>query len=214
MKKEDVLKAINDLENIQKKKFKQSFDLSIALKGLDLKKPENRIESYFVLPHGPGKEMKVCAFVDKDMVNETKDICDKIIKKEEFETWEKKPIKKLAREFDYFIAQATLMPQVAGTFGKYLSVVGKMPSPTSKTIFGPSIDMKALVEKLKKTVRLLAKKQPVVNCIIGKEGGKPNEIADNAIAVYNEVVSRLPEKERQVKHVYLKLTMSKPVKIW
>ena len=45
MKKEDVLKAINELEKLPKKKFKQSYDLSIAFRGVDLKKPENRIEA-------------------------------------------------------------------------------------------------------------------------------------------------------------------------
>ncbi len=214
MKKEDVINAVKELEKHPKKKFQQSYDLSIALKGLDLKRPENRIENYFILPHGPGKKAKICAFVDKEHVPEAKKFCDRVITKEEFEGWDPRSIRKLVREFDFFIAQATLMSKVAAAFGKFLSVLGKIPSPKSKTILGPGQDIEPIVERLKKTVRLMAKKQPVVNCIIGKEGMKPEEIADNVIAVFNEILNHLPERKRQVKQAYLKLTMSKPVKIW
>ncbi|HDD05246.1 MAG TPA: 50S ribosomal protein L1 [Candidatus Aenigmarchaeota archaeon] len=215
MRKEDLLKALEEARKKSKpRKFVQSVDLIIPLKDIDLRKPENRIEEYVTLPHGPGKRLKICAFVGKGMEGKAKEACDFVIRDEEFGKWEKKEIKKLVREYDYFIAQADLMPSVAAKFGKYLGALGKLPSPKSGSIFPMNADLKPIVEKLRKTVRIVAKKQPVVSCIIGKENMKDEEIAENAMAVYEALVHKLPEGKKQIRGVYVKLTMGPPVRVW
>lgn len=215
MQKKDIIKAVKELEDkSQKRKFKQSYDLSMAFRELDLKNPDNRIELYLVLPHKPREKTKICAFVDQQHVNEAKKICDTVIEKKEFSNWKTRDMKRLVRGHDFFIAQSNIMPGMASVFGKFLSVLGKMPSPKSKTIFGPGDKMESMVERLGKTVKILAKKQPVINCKVGEEGYEPEKIADNVMFIFNEIIHNVPEGERQIKNMYLKLTMSKPVKLW
>ena len=49
--------------------------------------------------------------------------------------------------------------------------------------------------------------------LIGKENMKDDEIADNAIQVYNAVINALPRKKEQIKSTLIKFTMSKPEKV-
>lgn len=212
--KEKILKAIEKLKKESKKRnFIQSVDFSIVLKDVDLKNPENRIDEFLVLPNGIEKKVKVCAFVDKELTTEAKEICDKTITKDEFYKWagKKKEIKKIAKEFDYFVAQATVMPDVATIFGKVLGPRGKMPNPKAGCVITPKTNFKEVIEKLRKTVRIKAKKQPVISTIVGTENMENEKIAENIIAVYDFVKKKLPRGEQQIKKKYVKLTMSKPV---
>ncbi|MCD6576261.1 MAG: 50S ribosomal protein L1 [Nanoarchaeota archaeon] len=216
MDKKQVLDALSKLRKEAKKRnFRQSVDYSVVLKEVDLKNPENRIDEFLILKHPIGKKVKVCALVDKELVTQAREVCDKVITKDEFSNWagKKKEIKKLANEFDYFIAQANIMTDIAATFGKVFGPKGKMPNPKSGCIVTPKSDLKALVERLQRMVRIQAKKQPVVSTMVGVEDMKDEDLADNILQVYDFVVKKLPRGEQQVKKTYVKFTMSKPVMI-
>ena len=73
--------------------------------------------------------------------------------------------------------------------------------------------MKALVEKLEKTVRVSAKSSPMSQINVGKEDMPDEDVADNIMAVYEGVVQHLPTGINNLKKVMLKLTMSKPIKL-
>ena len=216
MERKQVLEALKKLREIAKKrKFKQSVDYSIVLKEVDLKNPENRIDEFLVLKHPLGKKVKVCALVDKDLVVQAREVCDMVISKDEFSKWagKKKELKKLASDYDYFIAEATIMTDVAATFGKVFGPKGKMPSPKSGCIVTPKTDLKSLVERLQKMVRLQVKKQPVVSTMVGVEDMSDDNLADNILQVYDFVVKKLQRGEQQIKKTLVKFTMSKPVVI-
>lgn len=216
METKDVISALEKLRKEAKKRnFVQSVDFSIVLKDVDLKNPENKIDEFLVLPNGIGKDVKVCALVDKELSTQAKEVCDKVILKDEFSKYagKKKEIKKLANDYDYFIAQATVMTDVAATFGKVFGPKGKMPNPKAGCVVPPKADLKPLVERLKKTVRIQAKKQPVISTIVGKENMDNEKLAENIKTVYDFVVKKLPRGEQQIKKKYVKLTMSKPVVI-
>ena len=213
MKKEDFLNAIKKLKETSKKRnFKQSYEISIALKDVDLKKPEEKISTFVVLPRGRGKKVKVCAFVDKDVLAKAREVCDKVILKDEFKNLDKKQIRKLASEYS-FIAEATVMMDLAKTIGKFLAQKHKMPDPKIGGVFPPNADLKIVVDKIRNTVKLEAKKQPVINAPIGFEDQSDEDIAENAYAVYSTVLKSLPRGKQQIKRVYIKLTMSKPIMV-
>ena len=115
MEKEQVQKALENIkENSQKRKFKQSVDLIINLKDLDLKKPDNLVNTYITLHYQKGRDSKICALVGPELLEQAKQVCDGAISVDEFDKYkEKKEAKKLASQFDYFIAQATIMPKIA-----------------------------------------------------------------------------------------------------
>jgi len=213
MNKEDILKAIKKArESSKKRKFNQTFDLVINLDKLNLKKPEENVNSFIVLPQGRGKKLKICALVDKELAIQSKSICDKTILKDEFDKYtDKKTLRKLASEFDYFIAQANLMVDIAKVFGRVFGPKGKMPSPKAGCIVPPNIDLKIIYNKLQKTVRIQTKNEQAIKCSVGTEDMKDEQIQENAFAVYNTVLSSLPKDAENIHNVIIKLTMGSPV---
>lgn len=216
MDKKKLLETIGKIKSESvKRKFNQSLDLIVNLKQLDLKKPENQLDFFITLPHNRGKDNKVCAFVGPESKDDAKANCDFIISVEEFESYKKdvKKVKKLADEYDLFISQANVMPQVAAAFGRVLGTRQKMPNPKSGAIFAPKSNLKPLVERMKKTIRISAKKDPHVMIGIGLETQSDEEIVENITNVYNQIVHHLPGELNNIKSVFIKLTMGKPVSV-
>lgn len=215
MNKEDILKAIKKArESSKKRKFNQTFDLVINLNKLNLKKPEENVNAFIVLPQGRGKKLKICALVDKELAVQSKSICDKTITQDEFGKYtDKKILRKLASEFDFFIAQANLMVDIAKFFGRVFGPKGKMPNPKAGCIVPPNIDVKMVYNKLQKTVRLQTKNEQAIKCSVGTEDMKDEQIQENAFAVYSTVLSGLPKDIENISNVIIKLTMGSPVVI-
>jgi len=209
-----VLEALKKLrESGKKRNFKQSIDFSIILKELDLNSPEGKIDEFYVLPVNTTKKNKICAFVDKDMTTEARKVFDKVIAKDEFHHWtgNKKGIKTLAKQFDYFVAQGTIMTDVAATFGKVLGPKGKMPNPKAGCVIPPKIDFNNLKHRLENTIRIRTNKQPVISVMVGSEEAKDEDIAKNVMSIYDFIKKKLPRGDQQIKKTYVKMTMSEPV---
>lgn len=211
MDKKEILETITKLRaSSKKRKFQQTFDLIINLKGLDLKKEDQKILTFLKLPHTKGKKVKVTALVGKELSTKAKEACDNVILKDNFRSLEKKEIKKIASKTDFFIAQANVMPDVAKAFGRVLGPRGLMPNPKAGCVLPPTGEVKPIVANLQKTVRLETKNELTVKTAIGTEEMKDEEIADNALAIYNSVLHSLPQEKNNIVNSILKLTMSKP----
>jgi large subunit ribosomal protein L1 len=215
MDKKNVLEALENLKkNSPKRKFSQSFDVIIALKDLDFKKSEQQVDFFVTLHHDTGKKKKVCAFVGPELLDEAKLACDKVIMQDDFSKYTKQMAKKLADEYDFFIAQATIMTKVAASFGRYLGVRGKMPNPKAGCVVPPKgANLKALIERLQKTVKVSARKVPLIQLRIGTESMVTEQVADNILYVYDQLIHHLPGERNNIQTVFVKLTMSKPVKL-
>ena len=62
VQREALLKKIDEaLKSGKKRRFRQSVELIVVLRGIDLSKPENRINLLVELPHPP-KLNKIAAF--------------------------------------------------------------------------------------------------------------------------------------------------------
>ncbi len=190
-------------------------DLIVNLKDLDLKKTDNQVDFYLTLANGHGRKVKVCALVGPELKEEAKNTCDTVIFAEDFADFQKdkKKVKKLADAHDYFIAQANIMPQVATAFGRVLGPRGKMPNPKAGCVVPPKATLKPLVERLQKTVRVQAKKDPVVHLLLGREDMKEDVLAENIVYAFTQVQSHLPQEANNVRNAMVKLTMGKPVKL-
>ena len=215
MEREQLQAALAKAKDISdKRNFIQSYDLIINLKGLDLKKQEHQVDAFVTLPHLRGKKVKVCALVGAELAEQAKNVCDSAILSDDFDKYkDKKDIKKLANSYDFFIAQANIMPKVATAFGRAFGPRGKMPNPKAGCVVAPNANLKPLQEKLQKTVRASAKTAPLIQCAIGTEDMETNEIADNGLAVYNSLIHVLPNERHNIKDIYVKLTMGKPIKV-
>jgi large subunit ribosomal protein L1 len=212
MDKEKVKLALEELKKEPKRNFTQSYDLIINLKNLVIK--QNPIDFFVTLHNNKGKKIKVAAFVNQQLADQADKFCDLTISESAFVKYkDTKAMKKLADEYDYFIAQAPLMAKVAATFGKVLGTKGKMPNPKLGCVVPPNANLEPLVKKLNTTVRLVAKKGTNLQCIVGKEDQSDEEIVDNVMTAYQAVLKQVPNETQNIKNILLKKTMSKPAKI-
>ncbi len=199
----ELKQALVELRKGEKRKFDQSIDLIINLKGIDVKR--DNIATIVTIPHKV-KDKKVCGFLTK------KSELVRTITQPDFQKYkEKKPLKELVKEYDFFIAVAPLMPSVATTFGKVLGPSGKMPSPQLGVLMKEDdASIKQLLEKISTALKIRVK-EPSIKVCIGKESMKDSDLFENIEAIYQGIVQALPTKKENVKNVLIKTTMGKPL---
>jgi len=204
-----VEKILEAKKAAKPRKFTQTWDLSVNLKNIDLKKPENKINFDFQLPHG-GAAKRIAVFADTLSAAAKEAGADLIIRKEELEPLgqNKKKVKELAGGYDYFFGEMTVMALVAKTMGTVLGPRGKMPKPIP-----PRIDLNALIASAKKNVRISVKDNPVIHLSVGNEQTNDEEVAANVRAVLVAVRDKLPKGLDSLRSAYLKLSMGAAVKL-
>jgi large subunit ribosomal protein L1 len=207
---EEFLNEIKEAkEKAKKRKFIQTWDLIINLKGIDLKKPENRLNLEFVLPEGRGKEGKYVFIVD-ELLPEAKKTNGLIITKDDIKKLgeDKKKLKKYAEEYEWWFCETPLMPLVGKMLGVVLGPRGKIPKPIP-----PKGSLQPFIEMSKKMVRIRVKDSPVIHVPVGTENMKDEQVMKNVIGVMNFVKEKLPKGRVNIKDAYIKLTMGPPVKL-
>ncbi|MEM2839603.1 MAG: 50S ribosomal protein L1, partial [Thermoplasmata archaeon] len=119
------------LKNSQQRNFLESVELAINLGEVDLSDPKNRIQEDVVLPKGRGKPVKVGVFGSSEMAVKVKEVADLVVKPEEIEeiAEDKRKAKKMLAEYDFFVAEAPLMPTIGKRLGVILGTTGRMPRP-------------------------------------------------------------------------------------
>jgi len=210
--KDEVSRALGELrKSITKKKFAQSIDLVVRLREVDLKKPENRINETIALPNPPEKGLKVCVIASGDLATRAKSAgADMLIGRQELDdiSKDKKAARKLAQEYDFFIAEAPLMPLVGRALGSFLGPRGKMPTPVP-----PNAPIEQVVANHRKMVRVRMREQPVLQCRVGTETMADEKLAENIQAVVSRIEQKLERGFKNIGEILVKGTMSKPVKI-
>jgi large subunit ribosomal protein L1 len=205
--KELFAKAIAEAKSKAKKRnFLESVDLTVNFRNIDFMKPENRIELQVILPKGRGKPVKIAAIADKALAAELKkeNIVDLVISKDELQGMDKKKVKKLAKEYDFFIAEPSVMPLVGKIMGPVLGPRKKMPRVVPPNVRA----IKPIVESLRNTVIITNKKGkplPTVHAPIGVVTMSDEDLAENAMAVIRAILSKV--NEQNIRSVYVKTTM-------
>ena len=210
--KDDISRALGELrKGITKKKFTQSIDLVVRLREVDLKKPENRINEAIALPNPPEKTLKVCVIASGDLGTRAKAAgADMVVGRQEIDNLakDKKGARKLAQEYDFFIAEAPLMPLVGRALGSFLGPRGKMPTPVP-----PNAAIDQIVANHRKMVRVRMREQPVLQCRVGTEAMPDEKLVENIQAVVSRIEQKLERGFKNIGEILVKGTMSKPVKI-
>jgi large subunit ribosomal protein L1 len=203
--KTDLKKALAELRKNKERKFDQTVDLVINLQKFNLKK--DAINLVVSVPHKI-KDKKVAAFL------ETKNSLVDTITLTEFPKYnDKKKLKKLVKQYDFFMAQASLMPKVATTFGRVLGPAGKMPSPQLGIIMNADEkSIQGVKSKVNNSIKIKTI-EPSVKVAIGKQSLKDEEIIENVMVVYKALTKALSREQDNIKNVEIKFTMTKPIKI-
>ena len=208
-----ILAAVKEAkEKTEKRNFTQSVELILNLQDIDMKSPEGRLQENIELPHPPPeKANKICVIATGELALKAKKAnADLVIDKVELEglAGKKKELRKIADEYDFFVAEAPLMPLVGKILGATLGPRGKMPVPVP-----PTADIESLLEKYRKTVVIKMRNQPIIQCLVGTESMKEEEITENIQAVLRVLEGKLKRGMKNIKLVCIKTTMGAPVKI-
>ncbi len=191
------------------RRFKQSVELIVVLKDVNPKSPEGRIREVVFLPHGLGKDVKVCVVAEGDMALKAKELgLPRVIDKAELQGISRKEAKKIAQECDWVLVRTDLMPLAGRILGPALGPRGKAPIPVP-----PNADIAAMVERYKSAVSLRTKDQPQVMCKIGVEDMDPEKLAENALKVLSALETKLPNPRNNIAKIIVKTTMGPPVEV-
>jgi large subunit ribosomal protein L1 len=207
-----ILTAVKEAkEKSEKRKFNQSVELILKLQDIDMKAAESKIQEVVELPYAPEKPNKICVIASGELaLKARKANADRVIEKSDLEAMagNKQEMRKVANAYDFFIAEAPLMPLVGRTLGSVLGPRGKMPVPVP-----PSADIEALMTKHRKTIVVRMRNQPILQNRIGMENMKDEEIAENIQAVLRVLEGKLKKGMKNIKFAYIKTAMGAPVKI-
>ncbi len=210
--KENIQKALEELrKNKKKRNFKESLELIIKLKELDLKKPENRINQTIILPHDIGKSVKVCVIATGQLALKSKEAnADLVLGKDQLTDLgnDKKAARKLQQEYGFFIAEAPLMPLVGKTIGPTLGPRGKMPTPIN-----PNAPIAEVIDQARRTIKIRVRDQPVIQCRIGVDDMSDDTLSENIQAIFSSIEGKLERGVRNISEILIKTTMHEPVKL-
>ncbi len=192
----------------KKRKFKQSLEVIMVFKDIDVKKGFSLNET-IQLPKTKSPA-SVCVMASGDMGLKAKNAkADKVMDNDELNRLaaNKRESRKLINSFDFFLADTKLMPVVGKVLGQILGPRGKMPTPVP---FNAPID--SFLDRFRSSVRVKVKNSLATSCKIGDETMEDNDLALNAHAVISAVEKKLPNGDKNVKKILVKTTMGKTIK--
>ncbi len=70
-----------------------------------------------------------------------------------------------------------------------------------------------MLERFKNSVRIRSKAQLNASCKIGDENMSDADLAENALAVINTIEKKLPNGDKNIRNIMIKLTMGKTAKL-
>lgn len=204
----DLKEAISLLKEVSQTKFDQTVEVAFKM-NLDPTKADQQLRGALVLPHGTGKTAKILVFAEGDAAKAAQEAgadyvgSDDLVEKIQKENW---------FDFDVVVATPQMMPKI-GRIGQVLGPKGLMPNPKTGTV---TPDVKTAVSEIesgKVTYRL--DKLANVHTIIGKMSFSEDQLADNFMALYNEInrVKPAAAKGTYMENVTLSSTMGPGIKI-
>lgn len=211
--KESLIEAIKlalSPENNPKRNFKQSVELIVAFKGIDMKKGELKLREIVPLPKEPSKPRKVLVIPAFQQIESAKKAEPNVLlTKEELQKLQgqKRQIKKLARQNEWFLVAQESMALVGRILGPALGPRGKFPTPLPT-----SSEITEYILRFKRSTIVKTKDQPHVQVFIGTEDMKPEDLAENATVVLNTIENKA-KVEANLRAIYVKTTMGKIIKV-
>ena len=192
----------------KQRKFKQSVEMIIVFKDIDVKKGF-ALNEVVQLPK-TSSPATVCIMATGDMGQKAKEAkADAVVGSDELDKFaaNKRASRKFINKYDFFLADTQIMPAVGKVLGQLLGPRGKMPTPVP---FNASIE--SFLQRFRSSIKVRARATLAMSCKIGDESMENTDLAVNAHAVLSAVEKKLPSGEKNLKRVIIKTTMGKPVK--
>jgi len=192
----------------KQRKFKQSIEMIIVFKDIDVKKGF-ALNEVVQLPK-TSSPATVCIMATGDMGQKAREAkADAVVGSEELDRFaaNKRASRKFINKYDFFLADTQIMPVVGKVLGQLLGPRGKMPTPVP---FNASIE--SFLQRFRSSIKVRSRASLAMSCKIGDESMENADLAINAHAVLSAVEKKLPSGEKNLKRVIIKTTMGKPVK--
>jgi large subunit ribosomal protein L1 len=197
------------LDEAPPRNFRETVDLAVNLRDLDLNDPSNRVDESVVLPAGTGQETQIVVFATGETALRAEDVADDVLGPDELEDLgDDDDAKDLADETDFFVAEAPMMQDIGRYLGTVLGPRGKMPTPLQ-----PDDDVVETVERMKNTVQLRSRDRRTFHTRVGAESMDAEEIADNIDVIVRRLEAALEKGPLNIDTIYVKTTMGPSVEV-
>ncbi|MDO9517723.1 MAG: 50S ribosomal protein L1 [Methanosarcinaceae archaeon] len=212
MTEENIGKAVKQLlGDSPERKFRESVDIAINLKNLDMSQPKFRVDEVVILPKGLGKSRKIAVFAKGDVGLKAKSAgADYVLTDEDIEELgsDKSKARTLANECDSFIAEVQYMALIGKSLGAILGPRGKMPIPLT-----PDKDVVEMINTTKNSIRLRSKDKLTFHVAVGSREMSEDDLVENIESVISRLERSLDKGKHNFKSVYLTTTMGKSVRV-
>ena len=198
------------LEEAPPRNFRETVDLAINLRDLDLNDPSNRIDEGVVLPAGTGQDTRIVVFATGETALRAEDVADQVLGTDDLEDLgdDSDAAKDLAGETDFFIAEANLMQDIGRYLGTVLGPRGKMPTPLQ-----PDDDVVETVNRMKNTVQLRSRDRRTFHTRVGADDMSADQIADNIDVIIRRLEANLEKGPLNIDTMFVKTTMGPAVEV-
>ncbi|WP_136590152.1 50S ribosomal protein L1 [Salinigranum halophilum] len=198
------------LEEAPARNFRETVDLAINLRDLDLNDPANRVDESVVLPAGTGQDTQIVVFASGETALRAEDVADQVLSGDDLEDLgdDTDAAKDLANETDFFVAEASMMQDIGRYLGTVLGPRGKMPTPLQ-----PDDDVVETVNRMKNTVQLRSRDRRTFHTRVGAEDMTADEIAENIDVIVRRLEANLEKGPLNIDGIYVKTTMGPSVEV-
>jgi len=198
------------LEDAPERNFRETVDLAVNLRDLDLNEPSNRVDESVVLPEGTGQDTRIVVFAEGETALRAEDAADDVLDGDDLEDLgdDDDRAKDLADETDFFIAEASLMQDIGRYLGTVLGPRGKMPEPLQ-----PDDDVVETVNRMKNVVQLRSGDRRTFHTRVGAEDMSAEEIGDNIDVILRRLEANLEKGPLNIDSIYVKTTMGPSVEV-
>jgi len=190
------------------RKFLETIELQIGLKNYDPQK-DKRFSGSVRLPFVPRPRMKVCVLGDVKHCEQAGAIGVDAKGVEDLKKLNKnkKLVKKLAQSYHAFLASDSVIKQIPRLLGPGLNKAGKFPAPINK-------NLEEMVNETKSSIKFQLKKVLCMGVAVANVGMTEGEIRTNIMYAVNFLVSLLKKNWQNVRCLYIKSSMGKPIRIY
>jgi large subunit ribosomal protein L1 len=198
------------LAEAPERSFRETVDLAVNLRDLDLNDPSNRIDESVVLPEGTGQETSIVVFATGETAVQAADVAEQVLDGDDLEDLgdDDDAAKDLADATDFFVAEAAMMQDIGRHLGTVLGPRGKMPTPLQ-----PDDDVVEVVNRMKNSVQLRSGDRRTFHTRVGAEDMTAEEIAENIDVILRRLHADLEKGPLNVDSVYVKTTMGPAVEV-
>lgn len=196
-------------KNTKERKFKQSLELIMVFKDIDVKKGF-AINETVQLPKKLNHPASVCVIASGDLGLKAKNAnADRVVDGTEVAQigTNKRESRKLINGYDFFLADTQLMANVGKTLGQFMGPRGKMPTPVP---FNAPIE--SILDRFKSSIRVRLRNSLSLACKIGDETMSDEDLFANANAIIGTIEKKLPSGDKNIKKIMVKTTMGKIIK--